>query len=140
MKSVYVGNLPYSVTEEEIKELFAPFGEVQDVKLVSDRETRRPKGYGFVQIADAAAQPAIQALDGQQFGGRRLRVNEARERAERPQRHFEGHRGPGSDYAGHGNGEFHRPKSDFQHRNEDRPRDSYNAPRNDHHDSSHDNH
>ncbi len=80
MKSVYVGNLPYSATENEIRDLFSPFGDVQGINLIVDRETNRPKGFGFVQMDDEGASAAIRALDGQQFGGRRLRANEARER------------------------------------------------------------
>ena len=102
MKSIYVGNLPYSATEQEVRDLFGSYGEVKLVKLVIDRETNRPKGFGFVEMDDAAAQEAIQALDGQEFGGRRLRVNEARERTDRPrsfgdrpQRRFDGPRGNG---------------------------------------------
>lgn len=88
MKSLYVGNLPYSATEDEVRDLFTQHGEVSRVKLVIDRETNRPKGFGFVEMDDNGAAGAIQALDGQEFGGRRLRVNEARERADRPQRSF----------------------------------------------------
>ena len=69
MKSIYVGNLPYSATEQEVRDFFGSFGEVKLVKLVIDRETNRPKGFGFVEMDDAAAQEAIQALDGQEFGG-----------------------------------------------------------------------
>lgn len=88
MKSIYVGNLPYSATEDEVRDLFSQHGEVTRVKLVIDRETNRPKGFGFVEMDDNGATGAIQALDGIEFGGRRLRINEARERAERPQRSF----------------------------------------------------
>ncbi len=102
MKSIYVGNLPYSVTEDEVKELFAPFGEVQSVKMVNDKETGRPKGFGFVQMDDTAAAAAIAELDGKQFGGRGLRVNEARERSERPPRSFDGPRGGGRSFGGGG--------------------------------------
>ena len=75
---LYVGNLPYTVTEEQLRELFAPHGEVVAVSVVMDRETNRPRGFAFVEMADAAA--AIKALDGMDFGGRNLKVNEARER------------------------------------------------------------
>jgi RNA recognition motif-containing protein len=108
MKSVYVGNLPYSATEDEIKQLFAPYGEAQSVKLINDRETGRPKGFAFVTIDDAAAASAIAELDGKQFGGRRLRVNEARERAERPPRPFDGPRGGGRPSFGGSQGGFQR--------------------------------
>jgi RNA recognition motif-containing protein len=75
---LYVGNLPYTVTEDQLRELFAPHGEVVSVSVVMDRDSGRPRGFAFVEMADGAA--AIQALDGQDFGGRSLRVNEARER------------------------------------------------------------
>ena len=84
MKSIYVGNLSYGATEEELKTLFAQYGEVESVKLVTDRETGRPRGFGFVQMEDQAALTAIEALNGKEFGGRNLRINEARERSERP--------------------------------------------------------
>jgi cold-inducible RNA-binding protein len=80
---LYVGNLPYSATEPEIRQLFEQCGAVQSVKLVMDRETGRPKGFGFIEMDDTSAQAAIQKLNGTDFGGRPLRVNEARERGER---------------------------------------------------------
>jgi RNA recognition motif-containing protein len=84
MKSIYVGNLPFSATEEEIRNLFSPFGAVHGVKLVSDRETGRPRGFGFVEMDDVAAASAISALNGKEVGGRSLRINEARERERTP--------------------------------------------------------
>jgi len=83
MKSIYVGNLPFSATEEELKGLFAQYGPVSSVKLVSDRETGRPRGFAFVEMEDAPAMAAIEALNGKDFGGRNLRINEAREREQR---------------------------------------------------------
>ena len=80
-KNIYVGNLPWKTTEEEIKELFNKFGEVLSVKIIKDRETGRPRGFGFVDMENADA--AISELNGKDFGGRALRVNEARERAPR---------------------------------------------------------
>ena len=80
MKKIYVGNLPYSATEDELRELFAQHGDVTSVSLVNDRETGRPRGFGFVEMADEDAESAIQALDGAQMGGRTLKVNEARPR------------------------------------------------------------
>ena len=82
MKKIYVGNLPFSATEGELRELFSQHGTVQSVSLVSDRETGRPRGFGFVEMPDDAAQAAIRALDGTELGGRTLRVNEARPRTE----------------------------------------------------------
>jgi len=86
MKSIYVGNLPFSATEDELRNLFGQFGTVHSVKLVSDRETGRPRGFGFVEMDDDSAATAIQQLNGKDMGGRSLRINEAQERAPRPQR------------------------------------------------------
>lgn len=86
-KSIYVGNLPWSSTEEQVRDLFAEYGNVHSVKLVNDRETGRARGFGFVEMDEAAAEAAIEALDNQNFGGRTLRVNEAKPRAPRPPRY-----------------------------------------------------
>ena len=80
MKKIYVGNLPYSATEDELRELFSQHGDVTSVSLDNDRETGRPRGFGFVEMADEDADSAVQALDGAQMGGRTLKVNEARPR------------------------------------------------------------
>ncbi|MDR1125340.1 MAG: RNA-binding protein [Deltaproteobacteria bacterium] len=82
-KSLYVGNLPWSATEEELQNLFSSHGNVLSVKLISDRETGRARGFAFVEMDDADALTAAQALDGASFGGRTLRVNEAQPRAPR---------------------------------------------------------
>ena len=82
-KSIYVGNLPWAATEEQVKELFASYGSVLSVKLVSDRETGRARGFGFVEMEDAEADAAIEALDNTSFGGHTLRINEAKPRAPR---------------------------------------------------------
>ena len=86
-KSIYVGNLPWSATEEQVQALFAEYGKVLSVKLISDRETGRARGFGFVEMEDADAAAAIEALDNHDFGGRTLRVNEAKPRAPRPHRY-----------------------------------------------------
>ena len=83
-KSIYVGNLPWSATEEQVRDLFQAYGEVQSVKLISDRETGRARGFGFVEMEDEAANAAIEALENYSFGGRTLRVNEAKPRTPRP--------------------------------------------------------
>ena len=80
MKKLYVGNLPFSATEDEITALFGQHGTVHSVALINDRETGRPRGFGFVEIEDNDLDNMIQALDGQEMGGRALRVNEAQER------------------------------------------------------------
>ena len=86
MKSIYVGNLPFSASDEDIRTLFSQYGTVHAVKLVMDRETGRPRGFGFVEMEAGDAAAAIERLNGTEFGGRTLRVNEARERAERAPR------------------------------------------------------
>lgn len=80
VKKIYVGNLPFTSTEEEVRELFEQHGTVDSVKLITDRDTGRPRGFGFVEMDDDAAAAAIQTLNGQELGGRRLVVNEARDR------------------------------------------------------------
>jgi len=82
-KTIYVGNLPFSASEDQVHDLFAAFGEVTSVKFVNDRETGRFRGFAFVEMASGADE-AIRDLDGKDFGGRGLRVNEAKERAPRP--------------------------------------------------------
>jgi hypothetical protein len=77
---LYVGNLPFTATEDQVRTLFAAHGTVDKVSLVNDRETGRPRGFGFVEMPNADATRAMQALDGKDFGGRPLKVNEAQER------------------------------------------------------------
>jgi len=84
-KNLYVGNLAWSTTEDEIRSAFEAYGAVSSVKLVEDRETGRPRGFGFVEMSDdSAALDAIEALDGKPLGGRTIKVNEAKPRTERP--------------------------------------------------------
>jgi RNA recognition motif-containing protein len=83
MKKLYVGNLSFSATEDELRELFGQHGTVSSVTLVSDRETGQPRGFGFVEMEDGADN-AIRALDGKEVGGRTIKVNEARPRENRP--------------------------------------------------------
>lgn len=80
---IYVGNLPFNADQQEVEELFAAHGEVISVALPTDRETGRPRGFGFVEMSKEDATNAIRALDGTDFGGRNLRVNEAEPREER---------------------------------------------------------
>ena len=79
-KRIYVGNLPFSATEDEVREKFSEFGAVESVSLVNDRHTGQPRGFGFVEMEDEGAASAISALDSTDFGGRTLRVSVARER------------------------------------------------------------
>lgn len=80
MSKIYVGNLPFSADEAQVRQLFEQHGTVESVALINDRETGRPRGFGFVEMPRADAQRAIQALNGKDMGGRPLRVNEAQER------------------------------------------------------------
>ena len=82
MKKIYVGNLPFSASEDELRDLFAQHGEVASVNLITDRETGRPRGFGFVEM-ESGADEAINALNNTSMDGRNLTVNEARPRADR---------------------------------------------------------
>jgi RNA recognition motif-containing protein len=84
MTTLYVGNLPFNATEADVKALFERHGQVDSVKLINDRETGKPRGFGFVDMAPNEAVAAIEALNGFQMNGRPLRVNEAQERPQRP--------------------------------------------------------
>ena len=99
--NIYVGNLPYSATEEEIRELFAAFGQVTSVTLITDKYSGQPRGFGFVEMQDSGeAEQAIQELNGKEFGKRNLVVNPARPREERrPRRPSDAseRRGPGGE-------------------------------------------
>ena len=87
MKKIYIGNLPWSATEAELTEMFTKFGAVTSAAILTDRETGRSRGFGFLEMSEAEdADKAIQALDGTDMGGRALRVNEAEQR-ERGGRH-----------------------------------------------------
>ena len=87
MKTIYVGKLPSSATEAQLRELFAQYGTVQAVRLITDRDTGRPRGFGFVEMEeDAAALAAMTALNGTDMDGRALTVNEARPRGDRRER------------------------------------------------------
>ena len=83
-KKIYVGNMPYSTTEDQLSELFAQYGSVENVNIIKDRFTDRPRGFAFVEMEDGdAAAAAIEALNDQEFSGRRLRVSEAHEKRPR---------------------------------------------------------
>ena len=85
--NLYVGNLPYSATEDELRTAFAAFGEVQSVNLISDKFTGQSKGFAFVEMVEnAAADSAIKAFNDTAMGGRNIKVNQAKPRGERPAR------------------------------------------------------
>jgi cold-inducible RNA-binding protein len=80
MTKLYVGNLPFTATEEAVRNLFAPHGTVEKLSLINDRETGRPRGFGFVEMSSADAARAMQALNGKDFDGRSLKINEAQDK------------------------------------------------------------
>jgi RNA recognition motif-containing protein len=79
-KKLYVGNLSFSTSEDEIRNVFSAFGEVHSVALITDRETGRLRGFGFVEMDDEGAKAAIAGMDGKELGGRTLKVNEAQDK------------------------------------------------------------
>src|SRR5271169_637045 len=108
MKNLYVGNLPHSTTEAELRTLFETHGAVEKVSVVTDRETGRARGFGLVEMTNAGeAEKAIAALNGTQLGGRALTINEAKPKTDRPKsggQRFGGGGGGGrgrDDYQGH---------------------------------------
>ncbi|HCF74645.1 MAG: RNA-binding protein [Proteobacteria bacterium] len=99
--NIYVGNLSYNLTEDDLRALFAEFGDVTSAKLIMDRYTGQSKGFGFVEMSDdGAAQKAIDELNGRDVSGRSLTVNQARPREERPR----GGGGGGGGRGGYGGG------------------------------------
>jgi RNA recognition motif-containing protein len=99
-RKIYVGNLPWSTTSQDLEAMFAPHGAVRSAEVISDRETGRSRGFGFVEMeTDDGLQAAINALNGQEINGRPLTVNEARERTPRP-----GGGGGGGGRGGYGGG------------------------------------
>ena len=80
MTKLYVGNLPFTATEDSVRTLFATHGTVEKVSLISDRDTGRPRGFGFVEMSNDDASRAMQALNGQNFDGRPLKINEAQDK------------------------------------------------------------
>ena len=81
MTKIFVGNLPFSSTEQDLRDMFAPYGSVQSAKIVTDRDSGQSRGFGFVEMANFEAARAIESLNGKSIGGRPLRVNEAQERS-----------------------------------------------------------
>jgi RNA recognition motif-containing protein len=80
MTKLYVGNLPFTATEDAVRSLFATHGTVEKISLISDRDTGRPRGFGFIEMSNADASRAMEALNGKDFDGRALKINEAQER------------------------------------------------------------
>ena len=94
MMNLYVGNLPYSATDEELREAFGNFGEVSSVSVITDKFSGRSKGFAFVEMPDnSAADAAIKALNESEMGGRNIKVNQAKPRGDRPSGGRDGGRG-----------------------------------------------
>ena len=88
MTKLFVGNLPVSATEESVRSLFSPHGTIESLALINDRDTGRPCGFGFIEMSAGDAARAMQALDGQEFAGRSIKVNEARARERSVRRRY----------------------------------------------------
>ncbi len=81
--NIYVGNLSFNTTSQDLEDLFGQYGSVESAAIINDRETGRSRGFGFVEMENAAGAKAIEELDGKDFGGRNLKINEARPRESR---------------------------------------------------------
>jgi RNA recognition motif-containing protein len=95
VKRIYVGNFPYEITEDQLREMFGQHGTVHSLDLIKDRDTGRSRGFAFVEMDEQEAQAAMAALDGMELGGRTLRVNEARPRESSDRRRGSQRRGSG---------------------------------------------
>jgi len=104
-KNIYVGNLPYSTTSDDLRSWFAEHGTVTRAQVATDRDTGRSRGFGFVEMSEGG-EAAIAALDGAQVEGRSLKVNEARPREDRPRTGSAGGRGYGGGYGGNRGGRY----------------------------------
>ena len=109
-KKIYVGNLSFDATEEQVRDLFAEFGTIESLAMINDRDTGRFRGFAFVEMEDSSANAAIKALNGKELDGRELNVNEARPREERS--------GGGSGYRGGNSGGYRGGNSGGNRRND----------------------
>ena len=110
MKNIYVGNLTFDATEDQVRSLFEAYGPVEKVSIITDRDTGQPRGFAFVEMTDdESAAKAMEALNGTNLGGRNLTVNEARPKADRPRR--EGGGGAAAAVTGRGGGGGGRGRS-----------------------------
>jgi len=115
MKNIYVGNLSFNATEDQVRGMFEQYGPVEKVSIITDRDTGQPRGFAFVEMPDDdSAEKAMEALNGTSMGGRNLTVNEARPKADRPRREGGGGggrgfgRGGGRERSGGGGGNWGR--------------------------------
>ncbi|MBK9147216.1 MAG: RNA-binding protein [Flavobacteriales bacterium] len=130
--NIYVANVPYTVRDQDLRELFEPFGEVTSAKIIMDRATNRSRGFGFVEMADDnAGRSAIEGTNGKNFHGRDLVVNEARPRTEGDRGGFGGGRGGdrggfgGGDRGGYGGGGRGGDRGGYRERSDRGGRDDY---------------
>src|SRR5438105_6755782 len=108
MKKLFVGNIPHSTTEAELRTLFAAHGAVEQVSVVTDRDTGRSRGFAFVEMTDSGeAEKAIAALNGTELGGRTLKINEAKPKTDRPRSGQGFGRGAGRHSGGGGRDDYH---------------------------------
>ena len=95
MMNIFVSNINYATQEQSLQDLFSEFGEVSSAKIITDRETGRSRGFGFVEMSDEDGKNAIEALNGKELDGKELNVSEAKPREDKPRRSFDNNRGGG---------------------------------------------
>lgn len=93
--NIFVSNINYATKDYQLQELFSEFGEVSSCKIITDRETGRSRGFGFVEMSDEEGKQAIESLNQKEFNGKELNVSEAKPREEKPRRSFDNNRGGG---------------------------------------------
>ncbi|TXF79668.1 RNA recognition motif domain-containing protein [Chryseobacterium sp.] len=98
--NIFVSNINYATKEESLQDLFSEFGEVTSAKIITDRETGRSRGFGFVEMSDEDGKNAIEALNGKELDGKELNISEAKPREDKPRRSFDNNRGGGGGYGG----------------------------------------
>jgi len=93
--NIFVSNINYATKDYQLQDLFSEFGEVSSCKIITDRETGKSRGFGFVEMSDEEGGQAIESLNGKEFNGKELNVSEAKPREEKPRRSFDNNRGGG---------------------------------------------
>ena len=101
--NIFVSNINYATQEQSLQDLFSEFGEVSSAKIITDRETGRSRGFGFVEMSDEDGKNAIEALNGKELDGKELNISEAKPREDKPRRSFDNNRSGGGGYNGGGN-------------------------------------
>ena len=101
--NIFVSNINYATQEQSLQDLFSEFGDVSSAKIITDRETGRSRGFGFVEMSDEDGKNAIEALNGKELDGKELNISEAKPREDKPRRSFDNNRSGGGGYGGGGN-------------------------------------